>query len=82
MWWFESIIRNENMLLLLPQNKLTCWMKGHPLPLAILSSFSSFLIANVQTTEIVTIYLKFIGALFATLLSIWFVVKEIKKYVK
>ena len=57
-------------------------MKGHPLPLAILSSFSSFLIANVQTTEIVTIYLKFIGALFATLLSIWFVIKEIKKYVK
>lgn len=57
-------------------------MKGHPLPLAILSSFSSFLIANVETTEVVTIYLKFIGALFATLLSIWFVVKEIKKYVK
>ena len=57
-------------------------MKGHPLPLAILSSFSSFLIANVQTTEIVTIYLKFIGALFATLLSIWFVVKEIKKNIK
>jgi hypothetical protein len=57
-------------------------MKGHPLPLAILSSFSSFLIANVQTTEIVTIYLKFIGALFATLLSVWFVVKEIKKNLK
>lgn len=57
-------------------------MKGHPLPLAIISSFSSFLIANVETTEIITIYLKFIGALFATLLSIWFVVKEVKKYVK
>ena len=57
-------------------------MKGHPLPLAILSSFSSFLIANVQTTELLTIYLKFIGAIFGTLLSIWFVAKEIRKYIK
>jgi len=57
-------------------------MKGHPLPLAILSSFSSFLIANVQTTELLTIYLKFIGAIFGTLLSIWFVAKEVRKYVK
>lgn len=54
----------------------------HPLPLAILSSFSSFLIANVQTTEVLTIYLKFIGAIFGTVLSIWFVAKEIKKYIK
>lgn len=57
-------------------------MKGHPLPLAILSSFSSFLIANVETTELLTIYLKFIGAIFGTVLSIWFVAKEIRKYVK
>ena len=57
-------------------------MKGHPLPLAILSSFSSFLIANVETTELVTIYLKFIGAIFGTMLSIWFVGKEVKKWLK
>jgi hypothetical protein len=57
-------------------------MKGHPLPLAILSSFSSFLIANVQTTELLTIYLKFIGAIFGTVLSIWFVAKEVKKWFK
>jgi hypothetical protein len=57
-------------------------MKGHPLPLAILSSFSSFLIANVEATEILTIYLKFIGALFGTCLSIWFVAKELKKYIQ
>ena len=52
------------------------------MPLAILSSFSSFLIANVETTELLTIYLKFIGAIFGTLLSIWFVAKEIRKYIK
>jgi hypothetical protein len=57
-------------------------MKGHPLPLAILSSFSSFLIANVETTELITIYLKFIGAIFGTMLSIWFVGKEVKKWFK
>lgn len=57
-------------------------MKGHPLPLAILSSFSSFLIANVETTELLTIYLKFIGAIFGTVLSVWFVAKEIRKYIK
>ena len=49
-----------------------------PLPLAILSSFSSFLVANVETTELLTIYLKFIGVLFGTVLSVWFVAREIK----
>ena len=57
-------------------------MKGHPLPLAIISSFSSFLVANVQTTEVLTIYLKFIGVLFGTILSVWFVAKEIKNLKK
>ena len=54
-------------------------MKDHPLTLSIISSFGTFLIAHQETTDVLTSYLKFFGALFGTALSIWFAYKEYKK---
>jgi hypothetical protein len=54
-------------------------MKEHPLFMAILSSFGTFMIAHAPAVDLATTYLKFFGALFGTALSIWFTIKEFKK---
>ena len=78
-WDLARFIPWRSVVRVHPLQQIKKRMKEHPLFMAILSSFGTFMIAHAPAVDLATTYLKFFGALFGTALSIWFTVKEYKK---